>query len=56
MIVDVESKPLSEKDAKNIKKEADFIKNQIAEIKKNSGAKVVLFDISYSAFKLYAKK
>jgi len=45
MIVDVESKPLSEKDAENIKKEAEFIKSQIAEIKKNSGAKVVLFDI-----------
>jgi len=44
-IVDVESKPLSEKDAENIKKEAEFIKNQIAEINKNSGAKVVLFDI-----------
>jgi hypothetical protein len=43
--VDIQSKPLSEKDAKNMKQEADLIKNQIAEIKKNSGAKVVLFDI-----------
>ena len=43
--VGIQSKPLSEKDAKNMKLEADLIKNQIAEIKKNSGAKVVLFDI-----------
>jgi hypothetical protein len=43
--VDIQSKPLSEKDAKNMKQEADLIKNQIAEIKKNTGAKVVLFDI-----------
>lgn len=43
--VDIQSKPLSEKDAKNMKQEADGIKNQIAEIKKNTGAKVVLFDI-----------
>ena len=43
--VDIQSKPLSEKDAKNMKLEADLIKTQIAEIKKNSGAKVVLFDI-----------
>ncbi len=43
--VDIQSKPLSEKDAETLKQEADFIKNQIAEIKKNSGAKVVLFDI-----------
>ena len=45
MTVDVESRPLSEKDAETIKQEADFMKNQIAEIKKNTGAKVVLFDI-----------
>ena len=45
MTVDVESKPLSEKDAENIKKEAELIKTQIAEIHQNSGAKVVLFDI-----------
>ena len=44
-VVEDESKPLSEKDAETIKQEADFIKNQIAEIKKNIGAKVVLFDI-----------
>ena len=44
-IVDKESIPLSEKDAKDMKQEADLIKNQIAEIKKNTGAKVVLFDI-----------
>jgi len=44
-IVDVESKPLSEKDAETIKQEAELIKTQIAEINKNSGAKVVLFDI-----------
>ncbi|HEY9300574.1 MAG TPA: hypothetical protein VIQ31_30265, partial [Phormidium sp.] len=43
--VDIQSKPLSEKDAKTMKQEADLIKNQIAEIKKNTGAKVVLFDI-----------
>jgi hypothetical protein len=36
---------LSEKDAKNMKQEADLMRNQIAEIKKNIGAKVVLFDI-----------
>ena len=43
--VDNESKPLSEKDAETIKQEADLMRNQIAEIKKNTGAKVVLFDI-----------
>jgi hypothetical protein len=43
--VDNESKPLSEKDAETIKQEADLMRNQIAEIKKNIGAKVVLFDI-----------
>ena len=43
--VDIQSKPLSEKDAKNMKQEADLMKNQIAEIKRNTGAKVVLFDI-----------
>ena len=43
--VDNESKPLSEKDARTMKQEADLMKNQIAEIKKNTGAKVVLFDI-----------
>jgi len=43
--VDIQSTPLSEKDAKNMKEEADLMKNQIAEIKKNTGAKVVLFDI-----------
>ena len=43
--VDIQSKPLSEKDAKSMKVEADLIKKQIVEIKKNSGAKVVLFDI-----------
>ncbi|MEG4499675.1 hypothetical protein QUB05_06895 [Microcoleus sp. F10-C6] len=45
MIVEVESKPLSTNDTNKIKKQAEFIKNQIAEIKKNSGVKVVLFDI-----------
>jgi hypothetical protein len=45
MAVDVESQPLSAKDAESITKEAEFIKNQIAEIQKNSGTKVVLFDI-----------
>ena len=45
MIVDVESTPLSEKDAETMKQEAELIKTQIAEIKKNIGAKVVLFDI-----------
>ena len=43
--VEINSKPLSEKDAKSMKQEADGIKNQIAELKKNTGAKVVLFDI-----------
>ncbi|MFS8118654.1 MAG: hypothetical protein ACMG55_09205 [Microcoleus sp.] len=43
--VEIQSKPLSEQDAKNMKLEADLIKNQIAEIQRNSGAKVVLFDI-----------
>ena len=43
--VDTQSKPLFEEDAKNMKQEADLIKNQIAEIKKHTGAKVVLFDI-----------
>jgi regulator of RNase E activity RraB len=45
MAVDVESKFLSAKDTESITKEAEFIKNQIAEIQKNSGTKVVLFDI-----------
>ncbi len=43
--VDNESQPLSEKDAEIIKQEAGLMRNQIAEIKKNIGAKVVLFDI-----------
>jgi len=43
--VEINSKPLSEKDIKSMKQEADGIKNQIAELKKNTGAKVVLFDI-----------
>jgi len=43
--VDVQSTPLSEKDAETMKQEAELIKTQIAEIKKNTGAKVVLFDI-----------
>jgi hypothetical protein len=43
--VDIQSKPLSEKDAQIMKQEADLMRNQIAEIKKNTGAKVVLFDI-----------
>jgi hypothetical protein len=37
--VDNQSKPLSEKDAKNMKQEADLMKTQIAEIKKNTGPK-----------------
>ncbi|MCU0545787.1 MAG: hypothetical protein MUE44_27080 [Oscillatoriaceae cyanobacterium Prado104] len=45
MTVDAESKPLSAKDTARITKEAELIKNQIAEIQTNSGAKVVLFDI-----------
>jgi hypothetical protein len=36
---------LSEKDAETIKQESELMRNQIAEIKKNTGAKVVLFDI-----------
>ncbi|MEG4582830.1 hypothetical protein QUA71_24930 [Microcoleus sp. MON1_C5] len=43
--VDIQSIPLSEKDAENMKQEADLMRNQIAEIKKNTGAKVVLFDM-----------
>jgi len=44
-VVDNESKPLSEKDAETMIQEADLMRNQIAEIKKNMGAKVVLFEI-----------
>jgi len=47
--VDNKSKPLSEKDAETIKQEADLMKNQIAEIKKHTGAKVVLFDIPFES-------
>ena len=43
--VDNASQPLSEKEAETIKQEADLMRKQIAEIKKNTGAKVVLFDI-----------
>jgi hypothetical protein len=43
--VDIQSKPLSKKDAEDIKKQAGLIRDQIDEINKNSGAKVVLFDI-----------
>jgi hypothetical protein len=43
--VDNQSKPLSEENAETMKQEADLMRNQIAEIKKNPGAKVVLFDI-----------
>ena len=45
MTVNIQSQPLSKKDAANMKLEADLIKKQIAEIEKNSGVKVVLFDI-----------
>jgi len=44
-VVENESKPLSEKDAETMIQEADLMRNQIAEIKKNMGAKVVLFEI-----------
>ncbi|WP_332947621.1 MULTISPECIES: hypothetical protein [unclassified Microcoleus] len=43
--VDIQSKPLSKKEAEDITKEAGLIKSQLAEINKNSGTKVVLFDI-----------
>ncbi|WP_293153043.1 MULTISPECIES: hypothetical protein [unclassified Microcoleus] len=43
--VDIQSQPLSKKDAEDIKKEAGVIRAQIAEINKNSGAKIILFDI-----------
>jgi tartrate dehydratase alpha subunit/fumarate hydratase class I-like protein len=43
--VENESKPLSKKDAETIKQESELMRNQIAEIKKNTGTKVVLFDI-----------
>lgn len=45
MAVDVESQPLSAKDVETMKKEAESIEKQIAEIKKNTGAKVVLFTV-----------
>jgi hypothetical protein len=45
MAVEVESKPLSEKDTEILKKEADAIKSQIAEIKKDGKVRLVLFDI-----------
>jgi len=44
-VVDKESIPLSEKDAKIMIQEADLMRNKIAEIKKNTGAKVILFDM-----------
>jgi hypothetical protein len=43
--VDNENIPLSEKDAETIKQEADLMRNQIEEIKKKIGAKVVLFEL-----------
>jgi hypothetical protein len=43
--VDIQSQPLSKKDTEDIQKEAGLIRTQIDEINKNSGAKVVLFDI-----------
>jgi hypothetical protein len=45
MAVDAESQPLSEKETETIKKEAALIKSQIADIKNNSKARLVLFDI-----------
>ena len=39
------NKPFSEKEVETMKQSADLMRNQIAEIKKNTGAKVVLFDI-----------
>lgn len=43
--VNIQSQPLSKKDVEDIKKEAGVIRAQIAEINKNSGAKIILFDI-----------
>ena len=43
--VEKASKPFSEKEEETMKQSADLMRNQIAEIKKNTGAKVVLFDI-----------
>ena len=43
--VDRGSKPFSEKEVETMEQSADLMRNQIAEIKKNTGAKVVLFDI-----------
>lgn len=43
--IDIQSQPLSKKDVEDIKKEAGVIRSQIAEINKNSGAKIILFDI-----------
>ncbi|MGL5061272.1 MAG: hypothetical protein ACRC62_14965 [Microcoleus sp.] len=45
MAVDVENQPLSAKDIETMKQEANSIQKQIAEIKNNTGAKVVLFTI-----------
>jgi hypothetical protein len=45
MAVDVESQPLSAKDIETMKQEAESIAKQLAEIEKNTGAKVVLFTI-----------
>jgi len=43
--VEEESKPLSEKDVEIIATEADYIKAQITEIKKNGSVRLVLFDV-----------
>ena len=43
--VEKASEPFSEKEVETMKQSADLMRNQIAEIKKNTGAKVVLFDI-----------
>jgi hypothetical protein len=43
--VELASRPFSEKEAETMKQSADLMRNQIAEIKKNTGAKVILFDI-----------
>lgn len=45
MTLDIQSKPLSEKDIEVIKKEAEYIKHQMAKIQKDAKVRFVLFDI-----------
>lgn len=45
MTLDIQSQPLPEKDLEIIKKEAEYIKHQIAKIQKDAEVRFVLFDI-----------